>query len=337
MVHTPEDFRLASYGYLANVYSLLISALISMLKVELTRNDAAFVLVATVSPATLYLWLIAIYALFRGLPSRIARKIPNKQEQILLIALTFVSFALWISILGLIVGPTNDSNGVKFSQPGCTASYSPEQLTAILWSTQLLSQSFTTGALILSIALYLRRQAHTVSFPKNQYVLAFHMAFVISDSFDISISSDNIIGWTRAALETDFKSLGIDSHRSAVLLSMMQIPMTDYFVDDLGWKPSRMGSLKMIERTIIDVISGSLCMLLIWMSHCRFLSMKQILARILLSLLVTAIILGHVLSSFPYSVLDLVNVGCWSAIWWKSVGERLAGQSRGKIAFRRSW
>lgn len=173
MVHNPEEFRLASYSYLANVYSLLISALISMLKVELTRNDAIFVLVATVSPATLYLWLTAIYALFRGLPNRISRKIPNKQEQTLLLALTFVSFALWISILGLIVGPTNDSNGVKFSQPGCTAAYNPEQLTAILWSTQLLSQSFTTGALSLSIALYLRQRAQTVPFPKNQCVLTF--------------------------------------------------------------------------------------------------------------------------------------------------------------------
>ena len=163
------------------------------------------------------------------------------------------------------------------------------------------------------------------------------MASIISDPSDISISSDNIVGWTRAALETDFKSLGIDSHRAAVLLSMMQIPMIDYFADASGWTSIKTGSFKMIERTIIDVISGSLCMLLIWMSPCRLLSGKQILTRILLSLLVTGIILCHVMSPFPYSVLNLVNVGCWSAIWWKSVGKRLVGQSYGKIAFHRSW
>jgi hypothetical protein len=52
IIHNPEDFKVASYSYLANVYALLIFALISMLKVELTQNDAVFVLIATVSPAT---------------------------------------------------------------------------------------------------------------------------------------------------------------------------------------------------------------------------------------------------------------------------------------------
>jgi hypothetical protein len=69
IVHNPRDFRLASYSYLANVYSLLISALIS--------NDAVFV---TVSPATLYLQITTAHALFRVLPINIVRETPNRYE-----------------------------------------------------------------------------------------------------------------------------------------------------------------------------------------------------------------------------------------------------------------
>jgi hypothetical protein len=336
MIHNPEDFRLASYSYLANVYSLLISALISMLKVQLTQNDAVFVLVAAVSPATLYLWLTAIHALFRGLPNRIARKLPNKHEQILLVALSFISFALWISIFGLIVGPTNDSNGVKFSQPGCAVPYGPKQLAALLWSSQLLSQSYTAGAVIFGIAMYLKWRPQPVSFSRDQYTLAFYLAFAII-LISTNIISDDLISWTRTTLMTNFKSLGVDSYRVHILLLIMQIPMIDYFSDMSGWQSFNTGSLKMIERVIIDVICGSLCMLLIWMGPYGFPSVTKILTRSLGSVLVGGVILSHVMSPFPYSVLDLVNVGCWSAMWWKSIGDRLVGQSRGEIVFQRAW
>src|ERR1700683_1511332 len=92
IVHYPQDLRLASYTYLANIYSLLISALASMLKGQLTQNDAVFVLVATVSPATVYFWAIASFAIvFKSFPQRISREIPNAHEQLMLTGLSCIS------------------------------------------------------------------------------------------------------------------------------------------------------------------------------------------------------------------------------------------------------
>jgi hypothetical protein len=157
IVHKPEDIRFASYSYFANVYSLLISSMVSMLKSQLTQNDAIFVLVATVSPATLYIWATSAVALFKGLPKSIVLGIPNKREQGLLIILSFVSLALWATGVGVVAGLPN---GVSFSQPGCELDYSSTQWTSLLWSVVFVGRSFVVVALLLGICHYLVRRTN---------------------------------------------------------------------------------------------------------------------------------------------------------------------------------
>ena len=142
-----------------------------MHKVELTQNDVVFILVATISPATLYLWITVALALLRGLPNRIARGLPNKHEQVLLVVFSVISFALWVVMIGLII---RSPHGVNFNQPGCNKAYGTSELVTLLWSSVFLGQSLSTGIVILGVAVYLRWQAQKklVSTSGNQYVPA---------------------------------------------------------------------------------------------------------------------------------------------------------------------
>lgn len=219
IVHNPEDFRLMSYAYLTNIYSLLISALISMLNVGLTQNDAVFVIVATISPATVYLWITAVHALFRGFPKRIDHL--NKHEGFFLIALSFTSFALWATILGLIIRP---SHQVKFSQPGCNKDYGKPQLLRLFWSALFLGQLLFAGAVIFGIAVYLRWRAQK-QFLHLETGMFWHVIFMIF-SLPISVVDTNLIGWTRTSIKADFKFLHTSPRRVAALLFIMQIPDT---------------------------------------------------------------------------------------------------------------
>jgi hypothetical protein len=147
---------MASTTYLTNIYSLLVSALISMSQGQLTRNDAIFVLVATVSPATLYLWIIVCFAaLNKGfLPDYLNREIMNKVGQRLLILLSFVSFVLWVVVAVLALRPQNSN---YFSQPACDKVYGKKQLSSLLWSVMFLVSCFVAVAVVSVIAWYLRK------------------------------------------------------------------------------------------------------------------------------------------------------------------------------------
>jgi hypothetical protein len=147
--------------------------------VGLTQNDVVFVIVATVSPATLYLWIITARALIRGLPNNIARGIPNKHEQVLLIALSFMSFALWVTIVSLTtVGP---SHRVKFSQPGCNTTYGKSELATLFWSLWFLLQLSSTAVVTFGVSVCLRRrgQRPIVSLSRNQCVSVCNVPFAI--------------------------------------------------------------------------------------------------------------------------------------------------------------
>jgi preprotein translocase subunit SecG len=153
MVHSPKDVRFASYSYFANVYSLLISGMVSMLRSQLTQNDAIFVIIATASPATLYLWAISAVALFTGLPQRYQSAIPNKREQAFIVLLAIVSFMLWIVSIGLYARP---SSGAKFSQPGCNKIFGRADWISLLWSTVFLVRTIFLVVSLLLTSLYLK-------------------------------------------------------------------------------------------------------------------------------------------------------------------------------------
>lgn len=297
-----------------------------MHKVELTQNDAVFILVATISPATLYLWIIAALALLNGLPNRMARMLPNKHEQVLLIALSVISFALWVVMVILIIGP---SDWAKFSQPECNKTYGRSEQVTLLWSSVFLGQSLSAGAVMFGVAVYLRRQAQKKLFSPsgNQYVSTCLIISVIL-SLPFSIISANIISWTCMSLKIAFESLNLTPHQIAALLFLMQIPPPIIYFGSAM-------SVIMVQRLILEAISGLLSLIGIWMSPCQSRSAKQILVGIFLTLAMLGVSALGAIGYFPYSIRDFVDVGCWCVIWWKQVGECSSGQSRGKVALRR--
>lgn len=142
-----NEVRLAYYSYLANIYSLLISAIISMSKGQLTRNDAVFVVVAIISPGTLYLWIIAFMDLVKRPPRRIKNKIAVHEWKFF-VFLSIFSFMFWVIILGLVVSPPNT---VVFSQPACSQEYGPSEIFNLSWSVEFLVKAvFATWVLLRS-------------------------------------------------------------------------------------------------------------------------------------------------------------------------------------------
>jgi len=145
---------MASTTYLANIYSLLISALISMSREELTRNDAIFVLVATLSPATLYLWTMVFIALFnKGFLPDYFRESMSKFGQRMLIFLSIVSFLLWLVVVVLALRP----NSIYFSQPACDKNYGKEMVFILFWSAKFFLSFFLAVAVVSAIAWYRRK------------------------------------------------------------------------------------------------------------------------------------------------------------------------------------
>jgi len=63
LFYLPGKFKAVIIAYLANIYALLISASFSISNSNLSQNDGASVLVAVLSPATLYLWADIFFTL----------------------------------------------------------------------------------------------------------------------------------------------------------------------------------------------------------------------------------------------------------------------------------
>jgi hypothetical protein len=147
---------MASTTYLANIYSLLVSTFISMSQGQLTRNDAIFVLIATVSPATLYLWIMVCFAVFKKgfLSDYLNGEIMNKVEQHLLILFSLVSFILWVVVAALALRAQNSD---YFSQPACNEVYVKGQIWSLLWSAMFLVGFFVAVAVVSVIAWYRRK------------------------------------------------------------------------------------------------------------------------------------------------------------------------------------
>jgi hypothetical protein len=120
-MYSPADVEKTTYPYLVTIYAFLISALISLVNSNLTRNDAIFVLVAVASPVTVYLWIMFISGAFvaavfrRASPWVLAHG--NSQTQIFLYISILGSLVIWGTMLGIIV---ISPSGVSFSQQACS-------------------------------------------------------------------------------------------------------------------------------------------------------------------------------------------------------------------------
>jgi hypothetical protein len=115
-MHNPTNIKVPAYTFLINLNSLLIAGIISFVQGQLTQNDAIFIFIAAISPASLYTWAISLRTIFNKFPDRMVPGLPTKREQVLLITLSFVTFVLWAILIGLTVSP---SNRFAFSQPAC--------------------------------------------------------------------------------------------------------------------------------------------------------------------------------------------------------------------------
>jgi uncharacterized membrane protein len=115
-----------------------------MARRQLTRNDAIFVLVATVSPASLYLWIMVLIAVFNKgiLPGYLSREAMSKGQQRLLILFSIGSFLLWLVVAGLALWPSHSDH---FSQPACDQVY---ELLTLLWSAVFLAGFFVAVAVV---------------------------------------------------------------------------------------------------------------------------------------------------------------------------------------------
>jgi len=133
---------------------------------ELTRNDAIFVLVATASPATLYLWILISLAVFNKgiLPDYLSGETMSKVGQRLLILFSIGSIILWVVVAALVFWLPNSD---YFSQPGCDQDYGKGQRLRLLWPVFFLLGLFLVVAVVSVIAWYRRKYMARRGAPSN--------------------------------------------------------------------------------------------------------------------------------------------------------------------------
>jgi len=165
-MYSPADVQKIIYPYLVTIYAFLISALISLVQSNLTRNDAIFVLIAVASPATLLLWTtflvtaasrleatFRLKAAFRPAATlcpeavwRLAvnlnlagefcrRSLPwvtteDSHIQTFLYVSILGSFVMWLTMIGITV---IQPSGISFSQKACSTKYGGKAIVALIW------------------------------------------------------------------------------------------------------------------------------------------------------------------------------------------------------------
>jgi hypothetical protein len=120
------------YNHLAVIFSLMIAALISIIRGQLTQNDGVFVLVAVGSPCTIYLWFSTLRSLIshHHFPGQAHR---NRHEVQLLKLLCMLSMAFEIVLICLLFVP---SSRIRFSQPSCNREFGKKLVLNLAWAVQ---------------------------------------------------------------------------------------------------------------------------------------------------------------------------------------------------------
>ena len=165
IIYLPRELRYTSYAYLANIYSLMISATISLSQGQLTENDATFVVAAISSPASIGHWLLAFSYISRKLSRSESidhRKygFRNSNEFLMMILLSCVSLVAWITFTAIAFTPINRFN---FSQPACSRTFALQNYASLLWIVPLLVQTVILIILFVVLVLILRRSPGIMS------------------------------------------------------------------------------------------------------------------------------------------------------------------------------
>ncbi|KAF8340199.1 hypothetical protein F5887DRAFT_979168 [Amanita rubescens] len=136
LLYWPEKIRVTMYSHYALIFSLLISATISLSRQQLTQNDAIFVVLMVASPTSIYLWLVFLLS-FRKPALFPTWKIGSSSKETfllkLLCSLTLLyEIGMAIIVFGGVLG--------KFSQAACFHGYSKVAALKLLWPVLLAMQ-----------------------------------------------------------------------------------------------------------------------------------------------------------------------------------------------------
>ncbi len=124
------------YSHYALIFSLLISATISVSRQQLTQNDAIFVVLMVASPTSIYLWLALPLSFWRPALFPTSKISSSFRETFLLKSLCsltlFYEIGMAIMVFGKVFG--------KFSQAACFHGYSKSAALKLLWPVLLILQ-----------------------------------------------------------------------------------------------------------------------------------------------------------------------------------------------------
>ncbi|KAF6764592.1 hypothetical protein DFP72DRAFT_1163498 [Ephemerocybe angulata] len=164
LVYVPQLRRPMLYAHLAITYSLLIAALVSMLKGELSRADGLFVIVAVASPPSIALWYFTfkslwIRASFPLYPYHKSLDFKSHSSSFEFQAarlLSFGSLIFELAMVCLLFIP--DVERINFPQSVCDKQYGTSGLWYnIVWQLPLLAQLI--GGVIACGIVYLCARA----------------------------------------------------------------------------------------------------------------------------------------------------------------------------------
>lgn len=136
------------YAHLSVIYSLLIAAVISMVKGELSKADGIFVVVSVASPASLYLWYYTVKSVFWGahhFPIEHSNKNKGAHQSIEVKATQAVaalSFVFTVVMICLVFVP--NIKGIKFPQKACDDAFNASALWYnVAWQLPVVIQSLS--------------------------------------------------------------------------------------------------------------------------------------------------------------------------------------------------
>jgi hypothetical protein len=211
--YSPKDMQSSTYAYIVTIYSLLISALLSLVRGQLTQNDATFVLVAVVSPISTYLWFCAGIPRFWQQAHGLTNGMSQHQKRYMQL-LILGSLALWITLLVLILTP---SSHIDFSQPACKTEYGKQAMVALLWLPLLALRIFLiSGVLHIIVALKQRRKLQT---GYSMFVMNLLVRHCDLPSFVIPYRGSDIVQWTHDTLTNCWPTM--TCHGTASFLIMI--------------------------------------------------------------------------------------------------------------------
>ncbi|KAF6744069.1 hypothetical protein DFP72DRAFT_764153, partial [Ephemerocybe angulata] len=173
LAYIPWLQRPMLYAHLPVLYSLLIAALVSVMKGELTRGDGIFVIVTVASPASIYLWYYSFKSIWNAnhfpLVHENAEKPANKSWEVKIARLfSLGSLAFTVAMVCVLFIP--NIKGVKFPQKACDEVFGTTATWYnVVWELPVAMQAVGM-AIIYFLAygifrLWTRRQAYEVPPP----------------------------------------------------------------------------------------------------------------------------------------------------------------------------